>query len=67
MNFLFYKATLIKADIIKDQLSTTKYTIYIPSGFHVRRTFRTELGDRVPSLEKLKRKVTLLSTGGVIK
>lgn len=28
----FYKATLIKADIIKDQLSTIKYTDYIPSG-----------------------------------
>lgn len=31
----FYKATLIKADI-KDQLSTIKYTDYIPSGFQHR-------------------------------
>lgn len=33
---IFYKATLIKADIIKDQLSTMKYTDYIPSGFQNR-------------------------------
>lgn len=31
-----YKATLIKADLTKDKLSTIKYTDYIPSGFQNR-------------------------------
>lgn len=68
--FFFYKATLIKADFIKDQLSTMKYTDYIPLGFQNRGSpcyYWARGRHRVPLLIKTERKkITLLSTGVVI-